>query len=53
VRRWIPELRDVPTGAIHAPWLLDTPPANYPLPIVDHAQARKRALAAFKAVKEA
>jgi len=50
VRRWIPELRDVPTKFIHTPHLMDKPPAGYPAPMVEHGMARERALAAFKAV---
>lgn len=53
VRRWIPELRELPTKYVHAPW---TAPANvlaeagvrlghdYPEPIVDHKEARSRFL---------
>jgi deoxyribodipyrimidine photo-lyase len=43
VRRWVPELRDVPEGAVHQPWLLaDTlfgSPKEYRPPIVNHSQA--------------
>ncbi len=50
IRRWLPELRGVATAYIHAPWTSPTPPRDYPPPIVDHAFARDRTLAAFKQV---
>ncbi|MEN3975502.1 deoxyribodipyrimidine photo-lyase [Emcibacter sp. SYSU 3D8] len=56
VRRWIPELAEVPNQYVAAPWTM-TPGCreamglrlgqSYPNRIVDHAEARKRALAAF------
>jgi deoxyribodipyrimidine photo-lyase len=47
VRRWVPELSDVPNKFIHQPWNAPAPPRNYPAPLVDHATAREAALAAF------
>jgi deoxyribodipyrimidine photo-lyase len=57
VRRWVPELAALQTPAIHAPWAhpkaLDVAGIRlgeqYPEPIVDHAEARQRTLAAYSA----
>jgi deoxyribodipyrimidine photo-lyase len=60
VRRYVPELAQVPTRFIHEPWLLS--PADqircgvrigrdYPAPIVDHAVQRQRALDLYGAVR--
>ncbi len=57
VRKYVPELSKLPKKYIHRPW--EAPPhilaqANvklgetYPKPIVDHKQARERALSAYK-----
>jgi len=52
IRHWVPELRSVSTTCIHAPFEKLSAPAfralGYPKPVVDHAVARKRALARFK-----
>ncbi len=61
VRRWVPELRGIAGGAIHEPWLLDAAAqaaarvrigTDYPAPIVDHAEARARALEVYGAARE-
>ena len=61
IRRWVPELRAVPSPGIHEPsgmGPLDLAAAgvvlgaDYPAPIVDHHAARDRALAAYATAKE-
>jgi deoxyribodipyrimidine photo-lyase len=51
VKRWVPELHDVPADVIHRPWEMTTPPKAYPPPMIEHSGARARALAAFAALK--
>ena len=65
IKRWVPELRDVPAGVLHDPDALQERfggglfggggsgggQSAYPPPMVDHAMARDRAIAAFKAIK--
>ena len=62
VRRWVPELARLPTADIHEPTAADaadlaraglTIGRGYPEPIVDHAEARKAALAALAKVTAA
>lgn len=60
VRAWVPELQAVPARWIHRVW--EAPAAEldaagvvlgrtYPFPVVEHREARQRALAAFAAIK--
>jgi deoxyribodipyrimidine photo-lyase len=60
IRRWIPELSELDTRYIHTPW--ETPPGfltlaniklgeDYPYPIVDHQEARQKAIKAFETLK--
>jgi deoxyribodipyrimidine photo-lyase len=51
VRKWVPELKDVPNEFLHMPWTLPQPPKTYPQPMVDHGVARERALQAFKELR--
>ncbi len=60
VREWLPALKDLPDKFIHQPWRAPvdvlkkagvTLGRDYPLPIVDHAEARHQALAAYAEIK--
>lgn len=57
VRRFCPELTELPPSLIHKPWQADAATLTkagvemgetYPWPIVDHNRARQRALAAYQ-----
>ena len=59
VRRWCPELRDVPLARLAEPWTMSEAEQeaagcaigrDYPAPIVDHARERERAIARYRAV---
>jgi len=43
IRRYVPELKDVPQSFMHEPWRMETPPAAYPRPIVSHEAAIRHA----------
>ncbi len=60
VRRFVPELAKLPDRLLHKPWeapaeALEKAEVSlgktYPRPIVDHAKARSRSLAAYQAMK--
>ena len=57
LRHWVPELSAVPDAFIHMPWEMPSDMQaqvdcmignDYPAPIVDHAIARQRVLAAYR-----
>lgn len=59
-RRWLPELARVPDRFIHEPWRLSPQMQteagcvigrDYPAPMVEHAAARERTLAAYRAAR--
>ena len=55
VKKWIPELKNVPKKFIHKPWDLKNDNLlklgkEYPFPIVIHEKARIKALNAFKKI---
>jgi deoxyribodipyrimidine photo-lyase len=51
VRKWIPELREVPDPHVHAPWDFGLR-GDYPPPVVDHAERRVLALERYRSARE-
>lgn len=58
VRSWVPELANLPNRYLHTPWKVDDGALDgfelgrdYPRPIVDHGEARRRALGAYDQIK--
>jgi deoxyribodipyrimidine photo-lyase len=58
VKKWVPELLNLPKEFLHKPWELDKEikgfelGKSYPKPIVNHAAARNAALEAFQKIKK-
>jgi deoxyribodipyrimidine photo-lyase len=62
VRRYLPELRDVPAARIHEPWTMTAEEqraagcrigSDYPAPRVDHRERRELALERYRLAREA
>jgi deoxyribodipyrimidine photo-lyase len=53
IRRWVPELAGLDADRIHEPYArgADAGALDYPRPLVEHAVARQRVLAAFGALR--
>jgi len=62
IRRWLPELANVPDNQIHTPWQMSAAVQkqsgcrighDYPAPIIDHGFARQRTLDAYAQARTA
>ncbi len=61
VKKWVPELKNVPSKFIHKPWEMEKKyqeaiktiiGKDYPNPLVKHEEARASALSAFQSLKK-
>ena len=52
IKRWVPELRDVPAAKLGQPPESGTLAQGYPAPMADHDEARERTLELFKKARE-
>jgi len=52
VRRWIPELRDVPSKLVHRPWEAPMLAPEYPERVVMHEERRGEAVRRFEGVRK-
>ncbi len=58
IKKWLPELKHVPTQWVHKPWMAPQDKIGlslgkeYPQPIVDHLEARKKALLYYKMLEK-
>ena len=44
IKKWLPEIKDIPTSLIHTPWLAKNfKETDYPAPIIDEKESRKLA----------
>jgi deoxyribodipyrimidine photo-lyase len=51
IRRFVPELVDVPLEHLHQPWTAPGGSSSYPGPIVEHAVERKEALSRYASIR--